>query len=203
MTRRCSVRSFIVVTRRNIGPLDRGHSRVIISIWGAQLPRSKVQGCLRPMAKPVTLHPSIIPRLDPEYASFHNEHLIHFPQVHELPWDPSVRNTQKTPGSSELLPVGKVEDFNLSRCRVRVFTPEGSPPETGWPVFIFFHGGMGTIPPPQHKRFSRRQRVGGWTLGNIDTENVFCTNACKSKSCRHYSNPDYTKFQMRIAWSYQ
>jgi hypothetical protein len=142
-----------LVTRRNIGPLARAHSRVIISkfqsIWGPQLPRRKVQSCLRPMAEPVTLHPSIIPRLDPEYASFHDEHLIHLPQVHESPWDPSVRNTQIIPGSSELLPVGKVEDFNLSRCRVRVFTPKGSPPETGWPVFIFFHGGMGTTPPPQ------------------------------------------------------
>lgn len=94
------------------------------------------------MAKPVVLHPAIVPRLDPEYATFHNEHLAHLPQVHELPWDPSIRDTLKIPGSSEPLPVGKMEDFNLSRCRVRVFTPEGCRSETGWPVFIFFHGGM-------------------------------------------------------------
>lgn len=86
-------------------------------------------------------HPSIIPRLDPEYAAFHNEHFIHLPQVHELPWDPSIRNTQVIPGSSEPLPVGRVEDFDLSRCRVRVFTPEEPQPEPGWPVLVFFHGG--------------------------------------------------------------
>jgi len=118
------------------------------------------------MAKPATLHPSIISRLDPEYAAFHNDLLIHLPQVqvHQLPWDPSVRNAQVVPGSSDPLPVGKVEDFNLSRCRVRVFTPEGGRSEPGWPVFIFFHGG-------------------GWTLGNINTNNTFCANACKGANC--------------------
>jgi acetyl esterase/lipase len=93
------------------------------------------------MEKPVTFHPSIIPRLDPEYAAFHTEHIIHIPQVHELPWDPSIRKTQVIPGSSEPLPVGGMEDFDLSRCRVRVFTPEGPQPEPGWPVLVFFHGG--------------------------------------------------------------
>lgn len=93
------------------------------------------------MAMPATLHPSIIPRLDPEYTAFHNEHIIHFPQVHELPWDPSIRNTQGIPGSSEPLPVGGVDDFDLSRCRVRVFTPEEPQPERGWPVLVYFHGG--------------------------------------------------------------
>lgn len=93
------------------------------------------------MAKPVTLHPSIIPRLDPEYVAFHNEHLIHLPLEHELPWDPSIRNTDVYTGSSEPLPVGRVEDFDLSMCRVRVFTPEEPQPEPGWPVFIYFHGG--------------------------------------------------------------
>ncbi|KAI0296161.1 Alpha/Beta hydrolase protein [Russula brevipes] len=120
------------------------------------------------MAKPVTLHPSITPRLDPEYAVFHDEHLIHLPQVHELPWDPSFRNTQTIPGASKPHPVGRVQDFNLSRCRVRVFTPKKSRLERGWPVFIFFHGG-------------------GWTLGNIDTNNAFCMNMCNSKACYHHS----------------
>ncbi|KAI0003713.1 alpha/beta hydrolase fold-domain-containing protein [Russula compacta] len=134
------------------------------------------------MAKPVTLHPSIIPRLDPEYTAFHNQHIIHLPQVHQLPWDPSIRDTQTVPGASEPLPVGKVEDFSLSRCRVRVFTPEESQPEARWPVFIFFHGGRGAIP---HgcKLFSYHRTVGGWTLGNINTENAFCTNICKSVKC--------------------
>ncbi|KAH9046257.1 alpha/beta hydrolase fold-domain-containing protein [Lactarius hengduanensis] len=113
---------------------------------------------------PNTLHPSIIPRLDPEYAAFHNEHIIHLPQAHELPWDPAIRNMPHVPGSSAPLPVGRVEDHHLSRCKVRVFTPEGPRPQRGWPVFIFFHGG-------------------GWTLGNINSENAFCTNMCKGAEC--------------------
>ncbi|KAI9509075.1 Alpha/Beta hydrolase protein [Russula earlei] len=116
-----------------------------------------------------TLHPFIIPRLDPEYVAFHNVHIVHLPQVHELPWDPSIRNTYAIPGSSQPPPIGKVEDFNLSRCRVRVFTPEGPCPEPGWPVFIFFHGG-------------------GWTLGNVNSENAFCKNICTSKGCCHHFN---------------
>ncbi|KAI0308239.1 alpha/beta hydrolase fold-domain-containing protein [Multifurca ochricompacta] len=116
------------------------------------------------MVKPNALHPSIISRLDPEYVVFHNEHLINLPQVHELPWDPAIRNTLSVPGSSSPLSVEREEDYNLSRSKVRVFTPEGSQPESGWPVFIFFHGG-------------------GWTLGNKTTENAFCTNMCKGAKC--------------------
>ncbi|KZT02660.1 Alpha/beta hydrolase fold-3 [Laetiporus sulphureus 93-53] len=47
---------------------------------------------------------------------------------------------------------------------MRVFTPEGSAPLSGWPVLLYFHGG-------------------GWTLGNIDTESAFCTNMCKRANC--------------------
>lgn len=28
--------------------------------------------------------------------------------------------------------------------------------------------------------------LGGWTLGNINTENAFCTNMCKGKECCHH-----------------
>lgn len=117
------------------------------------------------MAKSLTLHPSIIPRLDPEYAAFHNEHIVHLPQVHELPWDPSIRNTQVVPGSSEPLPVAKVEDFELSRCQVRVFTPEESRPEPGWPVLIFFHGG--TDIPQSRELFSCFPQVAGHSVISI------------------------------------
>jgi len=132
------------------------------------------------MAKPSTIHPSIIPRLDTEYATFHNKYIIHLPQVHELPWNPSVRNIFAIPGSSDPLPVGKVEDFNLSRCRIRAFVPEGPRPQRGWPVFIFFHGGTGAIPYGPNL-FSCHRAIGGWTLGNINTANGFCTHLCKSK----------------------
>lgn len=87
------------------------------------------------------LHPSIIPRLDPEYIEFHNKALINITPPHTLPWDPSLRNLPAVPGGSEPLRVGATQDFDLSHTKFRSFTPEGAPPANGWPVFIFFHGG--------------------------------------------------------------
>ncbi|PBK98469.1 hypothetical protein ARMGADRAFT_1051874 [Armillaria gallica] len=96
-------------------------------------------------------HPSIIPRLDPEYLEFHNNTLIYITPPH-------------FPGGSPLLPVGKTEDFKLAHCDFRAFTPEGEAPTTGWPVFIYFHGG-------------------GWTFGNINSENSLATNMCVRAKC--------------------
>lgn len=91
---------------------------------------------------PNALHPSIIPRLDPEYIAFHNAHLTQLVPPHTLPWDPSIRNSPVVPGGSEPLKVRAVKDFSLSHCQMRTFTPDGSLPLNGWPVFIFFHGGQ-------------------------------------------------------------
>ncbi|TFK68117.1 hypothetical protein BDN72DRAFT_960503 [Pluteus cervinus] len=110
------------------------------------------------------LHPSIIPRLDPEYVQFHNAHVAYIVPPHRIPWDAAIRKGKTVPGSSEPLPVGKVQDFELEHCRVRAYTPEGTPPEGGWPVFLFFHGG-------------------GWTLGNIASEATLCTTVCVRANC--------------------
>ncbi|TFY79656.1 hypothetical protein EWM64_g4355 [Hericium alpestre] len=110
------------------------------------------------------IHPEVLSRLDPEYVAFHNEHLADLVQPHELPWDPAIRKGPAVPGGSAPLQVGSTKDYALSKCEVRVFTPEGVAPAAGWPVFIFFHGG-------------------GWTLGNINSENAFCTNMCKYANC--------------------
>ena len=117
------------------------------------------------MTEPVPhpLHPSIASRIDPEYEAFHNENLMYFMQVHEVPWSPALRAGPTVPGGSEPLAVGGIKDYSTSEGRqpwLRVFTPEGTAPSDGWPVFIFFHGG-------------------GWTLGNINSENAFSTNMCK------------------------
>jgi triacylglycerol lipase len=67
--------------------------------------------------------------------------------------------------------VGKTVDVQLHRKEssgpdvpVRVFVPPGSAPATGWPVFLWYHGG-------------------GWVLGNIDSENSLCTNICTKANC--------------------
>lgn len=106
------------------------------------------------------LHPDFIPKLDSEYVKFHNNHLAQIIQGHLIPWDPVSRNfAGPIPGCSPPLDVGNTKDLSLSKCKIRVFTPKGAPPSDGWPVFVFYHGG-------------------GWTYGNIDTENSFSTHMC-------------------------
>ena len=106
------------------------------------------------------LHPAFVDKLDPEYVEFHNKHLAQIVPGHLIPWDPVSRNfAGPIPGCSPPLDVGATKDLSLSNCKMRVFTPKGSPPSGGWPVFVFFHGG-------------------GWTYGNIDTENSFSTHMC-------------------------
>ena len=91
------------------------------------------------------IHPSVIPKLDPEYLQFHNDHLQYITPPNTLTWDPSIRNAANAPavlGSSEPLVVGRTQDYDLPNTKVRSFTPEGTPPSTqGWPVLIYFHGG--------------------------------------------------------------
>ncbi|KAI0734427.1 lipase/ esterase [Fomitopsis betulina] len=106
------------------------------------------------------IHPDILKKLDPEFAAFHNANNLYQVPLHLLPWDPAVRQGNPVNGASEPLKVGSVQDIPLSKFSIRVFTPEGSAPDAGWPVLIYFHGG-------------------GWTLGNINTENAFSTNVCK------------------------
>ncbi|EMD42071.1 hypothetical protein CERSUDRAFT_110618 [Gelatoporia subvermispora B] len=110
------------------------------------------------------IHPELAPRLLPEYAAYHNAYIAHTRPIHELPWNPKCRLGQPVPGGSQPLQVGSIRDFRLTNFIVRVFTPERPRPQGGWPVLIYFHGG-------------------GWTLGNIATENAFSTNMCKRASC--------------------
>lgn len=90
------------------------------------------------------LHPDVIPRLDPEYVQYYNANLADKPQLHELPWDPSVRQGPAVAGAAEKLSVGLEKDVNLSKCKARIFFPvdPASASDTVWPVFIFFHGGI-------------------------------------------------------------
>ena len=87
------------------------------------------------------LHPSVIAKLDPEYVELHNSTLQYVVPPDTLKWDPAIRNGTAVPGSSEPLDVSKTQDFDLTRTKIRTFTPKGETPDGGWPVFIFFHGG--------------------------------------------------------------
>jgi hypothetical protein len=87
------------------------------------------------------LHPSIIPKLDPEYVDFHNKYLTQIVPPHTIPWNPVTRNAVTMPGTSDPLNVGSTRDITLSRCKIRVFTPPCLRPSQGWPIFVFYHGG--------------------------------------------------------------
>ncbi|TCD62212.1 hypothetical protein EIP91_007217 [Steccherinum ochraceum] len=110
------------------------------------------------------IHLDFVSKLLPEYVAHHNATTAFLPPIYTVPWDPASRNRPAVAGGSEPLKVGNVKDIQLPHCAARVFTPEGVAPSDGWPVFIFFHGG-------------------GWCLGNINTENSFCTRMCKHANC--------------------
>ncbi|KAF7346177.1 Abhydrolase-3 domain-containing protein [Mycena sanguinolenta] len=110
------------------------------------------------------IHPSMIPRLVPEYVEFHNKSLAQIVPPHTLPWSPTLRDAPAVPGGSTPLSVGATEDIDLTHTKFRAFTPEGESPANGWPCFIFFHGG-------------------GWTFGSISAENSFATNMCSRAKC--------------------
>ncbi|KAH8120164.1 lipase/ esterase [Phellopilus nigrolimitatus] len=115
------------------------------------------------------LHPEIITRLDPEFASYYNAHMATKYGAHQLPWNPAIRKEPPIAGSSEPLKTYDRKDIPLSKCTIRVFLPEPSnAPAEGWPVLLYFHGG-------------------GWTLGNINTENHFSAAMCLKANCVVFS----------------
>lgn len=120
---------------------------------------------------PYPLHESVKHLLDPEYVDFYNHHVINNQQVHLQPIAASRTSGVLIPGAGPMLEVGKTQDFIVQRLAtegpavpIRVFTPKGEVPAGGWPVMLYFHGG-------------------GWVLGNIDTENVVCSNLCVRGNC--------------------
>ncbi|XXH02987.1 hypothetical protein Hte_009377 [Hypoxylon texense] len=115
---------------------------------------------------PYPLHPSVVDRINPQYAAFYNKHIMKNQQVHLQPIEASRASGTLIPGAGPLAPVAKVVDYSIPRqetagpsIRARAFTPQGPRPDKGWPVCVYFHGG-------------------GWVLGTVDTENVVASNLC-------------------------
>ena len=102
-----------------------------------------------------------------------------------MPWDPEFRNTVAIPGGRPLLEVGKVQDFDLDQTKIRAFSPPGEAPASGWPLFIFFHGGEFS---PTWINFELEHFVstGGWTLGGKASESSFATRMCIREWDRHW-----------------
>ena len=51
------------------------------------------------------IHPEMLPKLDPEFIQFYNATLADKPGLHEIPWNPVLREGPPIPGASEPLAV--------------------------------------------------------------------------------------------------
>ncbi|EFX03757.1 candidate lipase from carbohydrate esterase family ce10 [Grosmannia clavigera kw1407] len=120
----------------------------------------------RPVYQP--LHPDVRARLDPDYIQLHEDVLRYVPRSETLPWTADSRSAPSpmAHGGQKLSDVGSVEDRPLGvdgEVQARIFTPSGTPPPQGWPIFVWFHGG-------------------GWVVGGLASENGFLTHICKRTS---------------------
>ncbi|KAH8664573.1 alpha/beta hydrolase fold-domain-containing protein [Xylariales sp. PMI_506] len=128
---------------------------------------------------PYPLHPSVLGRIDPEYAAYYNEYVQHRQQTHLQPIEVSRAGGggPPIPGTGPLVPVGQVRDFHVPRSAsaaaaaaagattlTRAFVPHGEAPEAGWSVCIWIHGG-------------------GWVTGDIDGEAVVARRLCVNANC--------------------
>lgn len=112
------------------------------------------------------LHPSVRPFLDPEYVAFHDRFVQYVEPENLKPWDPSLRTRYTWPyAGSPVLKVGDIKDIRpLPNFTLRVFTPKGDPPPSGWPVVLWMHGGA-------------------FAVGNIDSDNDLCSLICRDARC--------------------
>ncbi|KAL3472359.1 alpha/beta hydrolase fold-domain-containing protein [Aspergillus californicus] len=118
----------------------------------------------RPIHQPV--HPSIRPLLDAEYIAFHDSHFQYVLPDDQQVWDGSARTAPRPWPSTEFphTPVASVEDMNLGNFDVRIFTPNAPKPRSGYPVFLWFHGG-------------------GWAIGGLSDGNDMCSMICDLANC--------------------
>ncbi|SCU93797.1 LADA_0G04962g1_1 [Lachancea dasiensis] len=124
---------------------------------------------------PLKLEPSMVDRLDPEYVSFFNEILCNRPDIletHKFPVAKTKAGGNVIPGQAPAMEMAQVYDVTIPRkytsaassIDARVFVPKGEMPASGWPCTVWYHGG-------------------GWVLGNISTENSYCTHLAQLAQC--------------------
>ncbi|KAH8838121.1 hypothetical protein MCOR27_005285 [Pyricularia oryzae] len=116
------------------------------------------------------LHPQVRPRLDPQYVEVHDKLLQYAPPTHTQPWSAAMRQPSQASVKTglDVVPV-LTEEVQLERFTILVLTPvtnaDDEPrPESGWPVFVWFHGG-------------------GFVLGDHSSELDLLTRICATARC--------------------
>ncbi|CAE6456365.1 unnamed protein product [Rhizoctonia solani] len=112
----------------------------------------------------------LLDRLVPDYRAFveAQPRAIRAP-LHTIEWSPDFRaiiSSAPPPdfGQAAPVPVGSTRKIDLGKFTLLVLTPEGEPPNEGWPVLLFIHGG-------------------GYMLGNAETGISFFSRACTEAKC--------------------
>lgn len=126
---------------------------------------------------PHCIDSSVISRLDPKYLEFFNQNVTYQTKLlytHLFSVDTLRKGGNVMPGQSPLAKLNKIYDDCVPRkytkkhsedpIPVRIFVPNNEMPEGGWPCTLWFHGG-------------------GWVLGNITTENSYCSHLADLASC--------------------
>lgn len=123
---------------------------------------------------PYSIHPSVEKLLNPEYTDFFNKNLTNakeFLYTDLIPVAELREGGNIMPGQPPSVPMKKTYDSSVKSTfangvtiPVRVFVPQCEAPDNGYPCIIWFHGG-------------------GWVLGNISSENSFCTQLASSCNC--------------------
>lgn len=129
------------------------------------------------------IHPAIRAQLDPQYVSFHDEHMQYVQPDELIVWDAAARTQPGLPsGGSKPVPVGSIRDVDLGRFPVRVYTPAGECDENGWPVLVWFHGGA-------------------WVMGGLASGTDFCCWVCRGMYFTHRrSFAEAEEAQRRGVW---
>lgn len=127
-------------------------------------------------APPYSINSSIVSRFDPEYLEFFKKNVAYQPNLmytHLIPVDTLRAGGNVMPGQSEIAKLKTYDEqvprkytkyHATTKVPVRLFVPNGEPPKEGWPCTVWFHGG-------------------GWVLGNITTENSYCSHLAELAKC--------------------
>jgi acetyl esterase/lipase len=124
---------------------------------------------------PYRIDEHIVQRFDKEYVDFFNKHVSNQTNLlftHLVPVPTLRKGGNVMPGQSPLAELKSIVDKQVPRkyteastsVPVRIFTPLGDAPANAWPCTIWFHGG-------------------GWVLGDISTENSYCSHVADLAKC--------------------